>query len=248
MAEKLQYERFWYGFGLTGSDFTIDVLPVCDEGSKDLKNFMYYLDSERAWNIAEELVSLPEDKRKNVIRNLSSIYPLSRPLVMEILRVIKSADADVLNGFDAGCEFFGSLKTLILDVEDKLRPNKLTQMVEVYKKDIKTLEKKIKEQEAKRAELKELIDKKASKENELKRLEQECDKGALQKEIEELRFEVNKKKNEIEVKKKEKEKKELLLREAEEDLKNADEAGDLQPEQTKLLQKILKKFPKDAED
>ena len=243
MARDPNIENFFAV--LEDEDFSINKVIDSDKGNENLQEFLWYMNESRVEQICEELKKKEDSRRDLVIKNLSQLYPLSRNLLNQIFSSIRGSDYHFIKGFDIGRQFLDTVKSLLLDIENKT--GRTTKLFQDYKKDVEKKEQEAENLRMASEQFKELKEQRDRLELEIQRLQTEVDGGKLKQDIENLKDEELKLRNRLRQNEEDYNKRHATVNELKNELQAMESKLDSN-EELELLRELLNKFPPDVED
>lgn len=174
-------------------NFALDKLVEDVDDVETIAELMWYMDASRAEQVQRELSNRyddDEETRERIIRNLAGLYPLSRELLIEILREIRESDYPFIKGFDVSQEICTELRKTLTELEKA--SGGTTGAFHKYKQQIDNLEKRAREMRAASEQFRDLQTRRNQLEDEVRRLEGELDRKKLEQNIDTLQDEARK--------------------------------------------------------
>ena len=240
---------------LTMSDFEVESLL---EDVDALQEVLWYLDSRRTREIVDTLFDVKITTRlqaAQLIKNLAKLYPLSKPLVMDIMADVREVsrddgrqlyrDASFLEGFDAAEE---TRRAIIMTFEEiGERIIRLTKEVSKYRQDLEQLEGERERLNQVAGDLEGLRRKRDALQAQVDKLREDTDEKILREQNENLRVTLERLESEKRRRQAENKEKERRIDEVKAELRDLAKHTD-SSEETRMIKDLLKKFPSDAED
>ena len=245
MANEPKLENFFAN--LADKTFNPADLGRGDDTARErLVEVLWYLDDSRTAEVTKKLTEKRDVSETRVIMtNLTRLYPLSRSLVLQILRDIPQSDHDFVAGLDAGQNVYRTIKKLLNEAEEA--SGITTKDFRVYKEDVERLENQAKQMEEKAVAFSEQLEKKRKLEERISKLERETDEARIQEDIAKLEDKERTLQQRQKQQKERREKMQKTIKEWERELE-ADKDKLKENEALPLLRELLAKFPADAED
>ena len=223
-----------------------------NENPDNIAEVLWYIDPERAGSVLNKLIESPEknevkteERRKQIITNLTKLYPLTQSLVLDILRNVNYSDDAFLVGFDLQQKVKQQIKSIMDNVKDKRL--KLTGDVSRYTKEIEELNAEKEDLLQSADEHREAKERLENLRSEVQRLRHETDEEELTRRINELEGEKNRLEEELVRQKDEQNKRSAEIEHLARELEAMQDRLD-PGEETRLLRDLLRKFPHDAEE
>jgi len=187
----------------------VNVFNSGRDNIKEVEQVIYFSCKERACSTQDEISRMSDvEKKTKVIKALIWLYPLSKNLVIEMIKKADFNPETFLKVYDVNCELLGYIKRNI----DFVKSNSISSQhsVNEYTEKLNRLQKEVEKLKKERQSLEESIDGYREKSKEKEELEKAIEElqrikdSGIDKEIDSLKFEMNRLESEIEDKQKRK--------------------------------------------
>ena len=181
------------------------MMDSCRDVSKEVQQIIYFTCKDRACSTQDEISRISnKDRQKNVFSAVIALYPLTKSLIIEMIKKADVTPVEFLEIYDANGELLNTIKTNIELIKNSSKHSQVD--VNNYFNQMEKLQKEVAELEKTRSDLEQSIEgykENIKTRNKLKKEIEELEKmkeAGIDKEIELLTIE----KNRLEVEKKEK--------------------------------------------
>lgn len=226
--------------GNYGETFFSHYLDWDTRGNK-VTELLYFLEKEQTRALYREITKLEEKAKKTVFKSLVELYPLSREIVLYLMRKREREPIDFLEIYDTDKELLNTIQSTLADMKDNsssrsTKYNNYQLEIEKENEKINQLKNEIEEFYMKSDELNEKREEIRSLEKQLEELKQENEEN-LESRILELKEEIEKEKEKNREKTEETQTLEKELQSIRENLKE-DTLGTTQKEYQKALKAL----------
>lgn len=183
-------------------------------------------------------------EKGNILENLMQLYPLSRSLILHILKNMEQSEDFLVRGLDTSEQVCRQVRAILNEIRSASGQDKLTKRFEVYDREMKELNSKIEKLQEDIAQDIKYRDEKTKLEQEYERLNKEANQENRNAVIKELELKISK----LEKEKKDfdreyKSKQQYMKKIRDEFVKEKNRLTN--KDEQRLIRELMKKFPKD---
>lgn len=176
---------------LSSESYAEDVFDYGQDADAAITQLMYFMRKEQVPTLYKEISELPEEKKDRVFASLAKIYPLSREIVIHLLRKWEKKPLDFLLAYDMEYQLLNELNSTLTLIKENSSAtqtpyNNYLKEIDKINRELQQLNKEIAEFNNVSEDIRKRREEKQMLQDELRQLNEESQDNNLDIEIENL--------------------------------------------------------------